>query len=50
MKTLKELRGNRSIDEMAALVGVTPASWKAYETGLRVPRNEVMARIAMLTR
>lgn len=45
---LKELRGDRTAAEMAALVGTTPGAWAMYETGLRVPRDEVMARIKAL--
>lgn len=43
---LKELRGNRSQDEMAKEIGVTKSSWAKYERNERVPRDEVKIRIA----
>ena len=41
------LRGNRTVAEMASIVGVTPDTWVSYERNERVPRDEVKARIAL---
>ena len=43
---LKELRGNRSQDEIAKEIGITKSSWAMYERNERVPRDEVKIRIA----
>lgn len=43
---LKELRGNRSQDEIAREIGITKSSWAMYERNERVPRDEVKIRIA----
>lgn len=45
-KILKILRADRTIEEMAQEVGVTPTSWEMYERGVRVPRDEVKIRIS----
>lgn len=43
---LRELRGEKSQEEMAKEVGVTKSSWAMYERNERVPRDEVKIRIA----
>lgn len=43
---LRELRGNRSQEEMAKEIGITKSSWAMYERNERIPRDEVKVRIA----
>ena len=43
---LKELRGNRSQEEMAKEIGITKSSWAMYERNERIPRDEVKIKIA----
>lgn len=43
---LRELRGEKSQEEMAKEVGVTKSAWAMYERNERVPRDEVKIRIA----
>jgi len=43
---LKKLRGERTQKEVADAVGVLASSYSMYETGVRVPRDEVKRRIA----
>ena len=43
---LRELRGNQTLMEGAAGIGITKSSWAMYERGERVPRDEVKKRIA----
>ena len=43
---LKQLRGNRSMGEVANAIGVTRSSYVKYERDERHPRHEVMFRIA----
>lgn len=43
---LKELRGNRSQEEIAREIGVTKSSWAMYERNERIPRDEVKVKIA----
>lgn len=43
---LKELRGDKSQDEIAKEIGITKSSWAMYERNERVPRDEVKIRIA----
>ena len=45
-ENLKELRGNKSQDEIAKAIGITKSSWAMYERNERVPRDEVKIRIA----
>lgn len=45
-KTLIELRGEKSQAEVAAAIGVSPAAISMYESGERVPRDEIKCRIA----
>ncbi len=43
---LRELRGNRSQEEIANEIGITKSSWAMYERNERVPRDEVKVKIA----
>ena len=43
---LRELRGSRSQDTMAALLDIKKSSLAMYERDERVPRDEVKVRIA----
>lgn len=43
---LKELRGDRSQQEMADELGITKSSWAMYERNERIPRDEVKIRVA----
>lgn len=43
---LKELRGNQSQAEVARAIGVSPSAYAMYETGKRVPRDDVKIRIS----
>jgi DNA-binding transcriptional regulator YdaS (Cro superfamily) len=43
MEKLKQWRGVRKTEEVAALLCVTPAMWSRWETGARlVPANRVL--------
>ena len=43
---LLALRGNKTVREVSAAIGVSPGSWCMYESGKRTPRDEVKIRIA----
>ena len=43
---LKELRGNRSRQDVANAVGVSRSAIAMYERGERVPKDEVKLRLA----
>ena len=43
---LRSLRGSRSQEEVAEAIGISQASYSAYENGLRTPRDDVKVRIA----
>lgn len=45
---LRELRKKRrfTVEECCDAVGVSPSAWRMYETGARVPRDEVKKKIA----
>ena len=45
---LRRLRGDRSLEEFARILGVTVSSLRAYEAGKRRPRDEIQARIRRL--
>ena len=45
-KTLRNLRGDRTQDEIAREIGITKSSWAMYEREERVPRDEVKIQIA----
>lgn len=43
---LRELRGNKTQEEISEELGVTKSSWAMYERNERVPRDEVKVKIA----
>lgn len=43
---LKALRGNKSQQEVANAIGVTPMAISLYESGERIPRDEIKIKIA----
>ena len=43
---LRELRGEKTQEQMAIAIGVTKSSWAMYERGERIPRDEVKIKIA----
>lgn len=43
---LRELRGNRRREEVAVALGISYSALVSYETGERVPRDEVKIRIS----
>lgn len=45
-KTLKELRGEKTLYEVAKAVGVTTSSMYMYESGERIPRDEIKMALA----
>ena len=45
-KKLVELRGDRSQNEVATAVGVSVSAIAMYESGQRIPRDEIKIRIA----
>ncbi len=45
---LRTLRGNRSQEDAAAAVGVPLATYKRYENGQQIPRDEIKQKLAAL--
>lgn len=45
-KTLKELRGEKTLSEVAKAVGVTTSSMSMYESGERIPRDQIKMALA----
>lgn len=43
---LVNARGERSREEVAAAIGISVSAVAMYETGARVPRDEIKVRIA----
>lgn len=43
---LRDLREDRSQEEIATALGITKSSWAMYERDERIPRDEVKIRIA----
>ena len=43
---LQKLRGSRTQKEVAEAVGVTPLAISLYESGERIPRDEIKVRLA----
>lgn len=44
--TLRELRGERTQQQVADSVGVTQAAINQYERGQRIPRDDIKSRLA----
>lgn len=45
-KTLTELRGEESREELSKKVGVSVSAWQMYENGQRIPKDEIKVKIA----
>ena len=45
-KRLSNLRGNRTLKEVANAVGISVSALAMYETGKRVPRDEIKVMLA----
>lgn len=43
---LRQLRGSRTIKEVAGAVGISESALQMYETGKRRPRDDVKQRLA----
>lgn len=43
---LRELRGEKTQEEIAKDIGITKSAWAMYERGERIPRDEVKVKIA----
>lgn len=43
---LRKLRGNRTQSEVAEAVGISVSALSMYESGERIPRDEVKIRLA----
>ena len=43
---LRELRGTKTIEDVAKSLGVSPSALSMYENDNRIPRDEVKIRIA----
>ena len=43
---LKELRGNRKLNKVAAQLGISPSALSMYENGERIPRDVIKIKIA----
>lgn len=43
---LRNLRGDKTQEEVAAGIGITKSSWAMYERGERTPRDEIKIKIS----
>lgn len=43
---LKNLRGDKTQEEIATEIGLTKSAWAMYERGERIPRDKVKVKIA----
>lgn len=43
---LKAARGDRTLREVAASIGITPSALSNYESGIRVPRDRIKVKLA----
>lgn len=43
---LRKLRGSKSQQEVADSLGISKSAWNMYESGNRVPRDELKIKIA----
>lgn len=43
---LKELRGKRSLEEVSKALGISRSALGMYESGKRIPRDEIKVRIS----
>lgn len=44
-RVLKRLRGEKSIDRVAADLEISPSALRMYEDGERIPRDQIKVRI-----
>lgn len=44
--TLRKLRGGRTQEEVAKAVGISTSTLCMYETGKRIPKDEIKERLA----
>lgn len=45
-KILKRLRGEKPLVIVARSVGITPSALSNYESGIRVPRDQIKVKLA----
>lgn len=45
-KTLRELRGDKTLEEVANKVGISKSALAMYERGERIPRDEIKVKLA----
>ena len=45
-KILKRLRGEKPLVIVATSVGITPSALSNYESGIRVPRDQIKVKLA----
>lgn len=45
-KRLRKLRGNKSREEVACAIGISVSALTMYETGQRLPRDEIKIKLA----
>lgn len=45
-KKIKELRGDMPVDEFAKEIDISPSAVRMYESGERIPRDEIKLKIA----
>ena len=45
-KKIKTMRGTKTQEEIASACGITTSSLSMYETGRRIPRDEIKVRLA----
>ena len=48
MNELRHLRGKRTQEDIASLLGISKSAWSMYEVGKRTPRDEIKVKIAKL--
>ena len=45
-QTLRDLRGKRTIEEVADDIGISTSALTMYELGRRIPRDEIKKKLA----
>lgn len=48
-KNLRKIRGDRTLSEMALLLGVTTSAVGNYEQAIRIPRDETKVKYAEIS-
>lgn len=46
-KKLRDLRGNKTLEEVANDIGISVSALTMYELGNRVPRDEIKIKLAL---